>query len=152
MSLKEYNTRARSCTALARPLSMSSPLCPPMPPAIFMRYAFPDGHVSTGTYGILAVVSTPPAQPTKSSPSSSESRLMRIFPVMNPGFNAFAPNRPVSSDTVNKASIRPSFRSSLVITASCAAMPMPQSAPRVVSLAISQPSSISYFIGSFEKS
>ena len=94
----------------------------------------------------------PPAQPTKSSPSSSESRLIRMSPVRNPGLSALAPSNPVSSETVKRASILPCSKELSSRIASCAAIPMPQSAPRVVSLAIIQPSSITYLMGSLEKS
>ena len=86
-----------------------------------------------------------------SSPSSSESRLIRVLPVMKPGCRAFAPSSPVSSATVNSASILPVL-SPEVRTASWAAMPIPQSAPSVVSGATIQPSLISYFMGSLLKS
>ena len=87
-----------------------------------------------------------------SSPSSSESRLSRMLPVRKSGFRANAPSSPVSSDVVKRHSILPWGSSLSSSTASWAAMPMPQSAPRVVSLAISQPSSTTVLMGSLEKS
>ena len=131
---------------------MSSPLCPPRALPTDTRKNFkPDPDRGSVLYENLAVVSIPPAQPIKSSPSSSESRLISTFPVMKPGFRALAPSSPVSSDTVKSASMRP-VRRSEVRTASCAAIPIPQSAPKVVSLAIIHPFSISHFMGSLAKS
>ena len=64
---------------------------------------------------------------------------------------AKAPSMPVSSEMVKTHSSRPVTRS-LSRTARAAAIPMPSSAPRVVSRAIIQPSSITYGMGSREKS
>ena len=99
----------------------------------------------------FAVVSSPPAQPTHISPSSSLSRFMRLRPLTKPFFRAFAPSRPVSSDTVNRASSLPV--DSLPLTrARAQAIPMPSSAPSVVSCETIQPSSMVYGTGSLEKS
>ena len=80
--------------------------------------------------------SKPPAQPTYNSPSSSESRFIRISPLRIFGSRLKAPVIPVSSSIVNSASTGPcsiSFDSS---TAIAAATPIPLSAPRVVPFAV----------------
>ena len=88
----------------------------------------------------------PPAQPMNSWPSSSESRLMRIFPLKKPFSKPKAPSMPVSSEMVNRHSSLP-MGSFPARRARQAATPMPSSAPRVVSLAIIQPSSTTYWMG-----
>ena len=98
------------------------------------------------------VVSTPPAQPTNISASSSESRLSRIEPLSMPSPRLLAPVRPVSSSTVNRASTGPCTRVLSTITASDAAIPIPLSAPRVVPSARSQSPSTMVLIGIVSKS
>ena len=93
----------------------------------------------------------PPAQPMNSWPSSSESRLMRILPVKKPFSRPKAPSMPVSSEMVNRHSSLP-MGSFPARRARQAAIPMPSSAPKVVFLAIIQPSSISYGMGWVRKS
>ena len=98
------------------------------------------------------MVSMPPAQPMKISPSSSESRLTRYLPVSIPSPSSNAPVRPVSSSTVNSASTGPCSTVSSSITASAAAMPIPQSAPSVVPSARTHSPSIRVRMGSLSKS
>ena len=101
---------------------------------------------------MVATVSIPPAQPMKSSPSSSESRLTRYLPVSMPSPRPKAPVRPVSSSTVKSASIAGCSRVLSSNTANAAAIPIPQSAPRVVPLALTHSPSMYVSIGSFSKS
>ena len=98
------------------------------------------------------MVSMPPAQPMKISPSSSESRLMRYLPVSISSPSSKAPVRPVSSSTVKSASTGPCCTAGSIMTASAAAMPMPQSAPSVVPSALTHPPSMCVRIGSLSKS
>ena len=109
------------------------------------------GWKSSWVYLKQARVSIPPAHPMNIWPSSSESRLINVLPVKKPLSIPKAPSIPVSSEIVNTHSILPIGRS-LSSKASIAAIPIPSSAPRVVSLAIIQPSSTQYSIGSFRKS
>ena len=97
-------------------------------------------------------MSIPPAQPIVNSSSSSESRLSNIFPVNISLFRPLAPVIPLSSSTVNNASIGGwgiSVDSKIVIAA---ATPMPLSAPNVVPFAFTQSPSIIILIPSFSKS
>ena len=96
--------------------------------------------------------STPPAQPMKISPSSSESRFSRISPCMKPFCISKAPVRPVSSSRVKRHSMGPCSMLSSANTASPVATPMPLSAPSVVPLAFNHSPSIHVSIGSFKKS
>ena len=107
---------------------------------------------ATSLYSNVAVTSIPPAQPIYNSPSSSESRFRRISPFTVPGFNPNAPNIPVSSSLVMRASNGPCFRSLASSTAMMAATPSPLSAPRVVPFAFTQSPSIYVSMGSFSKS
>ena len=98
------------------------------------------------------VASSPPAQPTKTSPSSSVSRFKRISPFKKSGCNPKAPVIPVSSSTVINTSIGPCCKSLETIIAIPVATPMPLSAPKVVPEALSQPSSpITGIMGSVKK-
>ena len=97
-------------------------------------------------------MSIPPAQPIKISPSSSESRFSKTVPLIKSGSSANAPVKPVSSSTVIRHSSGPCLISFEVSTAICAAIPIPQSAPKVVPLAFTQPSTITGSMGSLSKS
>ena len=98
------------------------------------------------------MVSMPPAQPMKISPSSSESRLSKIRPLKSLGSNFSAPVSPVSSSTVKIHSIGPCCTVGSAMTARAAATPIPSSAPSVVPSAWSQSPFIIASIGSFSKS
>ena len=87
----------------------------------------------------------------KSSPSSSESRFIKISPFKNPGFNPNAPVIPVSSSIVKIASIGPCSMSLASRIASDVATPIPLSAPSVVPVAFTHPPSICGLIGSVSK-
>ena len=96
--------RAIALLALPRCLWMSIPECPPFkPPTVSLNIRASAGTGSIRTLREI-VVSTPPAQPMVNTPSSSESRLIRVRPFTKPGFNAFAPLSPVSSSTVKSSS------------------------------------------------
>ena len=101
---------------------------------------------------MVMVASMPPAQPTYSSPSVSLSRLSKYLPFNSPRFRPKAPVMPVSSSVVIRASIGPCLMVLLSSTAMAAATPKPSSAPRVVSQAYTQPSTILVSMGSFRKS
>ena len=75
-----------------------------------------------------------------------------MLPVRKSPLRANAPSSPVSSEVVKRHSILPCGSSLSSRTASWAAIPIPQSAPSVVSLAMSQPFSTTALMGSFEKS
>ena len=84
----------------------------------------------------------PPAQPMVISPSSSESRFSRYLPFSSSAFKPNAPAKPVSSSRVMSTSIGPCSTVSSSIIAIAAATPMPSSAPRVVSRAVTHSPSI----------
>ena len=140
--------------ALARCMLMSQPECPPLQPRIATRKAMSPSSVSTGSKSKVAVVSTPPAQPTYSSPSLSESRLIKVLPFSTPPSRANAPYIPVSSSTVKSASKGGCTTSLSARIAIAVATPIPLSAPRVVPLAVTHsPFSSTYAsMGSFSKS
>ena len=93
--------------ALPSPMWISPPECPPLKPfTCTLQQKYPAG-TSTSLYINSATESIPPAQPIKSSPSSSESRFSKISPFMKPSFKAKAPVSPVSSSTVNRHSRGP---------------------------------------------
>ncbi len=140
--------------ALARCILMSQPECPPLQPRSETRKAMSPASVSTGSNWKVAVPSTPPAHPTYSSPSVSESRLISVFPCRNPPSSANAPYIPVSSSTVKSASNGgcTTFLSAKIAIA--VATPIPLSAPSVVPLAVTHSpfSSMYASMGSFSKS
>ena len=124
--------------ALPRPAEISRPECPPFSPFTVRRTATSSLSVSSSLYSSVAVMSTPPALPIISSPSSSVSRLSSISPSSSPAGRSLAPYIPVSSSAVISASMGPCFRSVDSITAIIAATPRPSSAPRVVPFAFTQ--------------
>ena len=131
---------------------ISIPECPPFKPDnSSLKALCPSGTFSSVKVTFIFPF-VPPAQPTYSSPSSSESILIRISPSRIPAFKPKAPVIPVSSSIVNRPSIGPCCRSSDSRTLIAAATPIPLSAPRVVPSAVTQPSSIKGSIGSVSKS
>ena len=129
-------TRPSRTTALARPLSISAPECPPTRPEITRRYAF-HSHGSTSS-PMSTSESAPPAQLTVRMPSSSESILRRRLPSSKLPSSAIAPSMPVSSSMVNTASSGGCSSSLLSSTASAIATAMPSSPPSVVPSADTQ--------------
>ena len=137
--------------AFPRFLLMSSPECPPRRPLTSSLTANEPAGRASGVKFNVPTVSIPPAHPINNSPSSSESRLSNVFPLKKPGCKANAPERPVSSSTVNRHSMGPCDTSVAVRTAICAAMPMPSSEPSVVPSALTHPSSTKGLMASVSK-
>ena len=138
--------------ALARCLLISSPECPPTKPFNWARRKKePAGAFSRWKVNFAEVL-RPPAQETKISPSSSESRLIRKSPVIKPAFMPSAPVRPVSSSRVKTHSMGPCSMSSAANSASSMAHPIPSSAPSVVPSAVSHSPSTYVLMGSLSKS
>ena len=126
------NSRNKIRFALPRPRWISMPECPPFkPPTAIQKALYPSGTISS-RYVMRTEASKPPAHPTYSSPSVSESRLTSISPSSIPPFRPRAPSMPVSSVAVISASNGPCTTSSDSITAKIAATPIPLSAPSVV--------------------
>ena len=137
--------------ALPRPSWISRPECPPRKPFSVTFMATSSGSVSTSLYSMVAVTSIPPAEPITNLPHVSESRFSRISPCSSPSGSPLAPNIPVSSSAVIRASIGPCFKSLASITAMMAATPSPLSAPKVVLFAFTHSPSIHGSIGSVSK-
>ena len=127
--------RTKSLFAFPRFLLMSSPECPPVSPFTVTSIALYPAGTDTRSRLYLASVRTPPAQLTKISPSSSESRLISKSPDIKSDFISKAPVRPVSSSRVNTHSIGPCSISVAWRRAISIAIPIPSSAPRVVPFA-----------------
>ena len=127
--------RTKSLFAFPRFLLMSSPECPPVSPFTVTSIALYPAGTDSRSRLYLASVRTPPAQLTKISPSSSESRLISKSPDIKSDFISKAPVRPVSSSRVNTHSIGPCSISVAWRRAISIAIPIPSSAPRVVPFA-----------------
>ena len=146
------NSRNKIRFALPRPRWISMPECPPFkPPTAIQKALYPSGTISS-RYVMRTEASKPPAHPTYSSPSVSESRLTSISPSSIPPFRPRAPSMPVSSVAVISASNGPCTTSSDSITAKIAATPIPLSAPSVVPSALTHSPSTRTSMGSFVKS
>ena len=93
-----------STLALARPLWISAPECPPVsPPTATVTPAPSKGARVRGSRQALVL---PPAQLTVKMPSASESRFSICRPFSGVTSMEAAPSRPISSSTVNTASRR----------------------------------------------
>ena len=147
-----FNTRKKILFAFPRPRLMSKPECPPFNPVTFRRNEMDSAGTGTSVKLNSMQASSPPAQPTYNSPSSSESMLIRMSPFSIPDFRPLAPSIPVSSVAVNNASTGPCERSFDARTAIAAATPIPLSAPSVVPLAFTHSPSMMVSIGSLAKS
>ena len=128
---------AMSLIALPRFSTMLRPECPPWRPVTWTLKTGASLPRDRGRAQTMSE-SPPPAQPTKRTPSSSESMLISFRAARKPGFSAIAPVRPVSSSTVKRSSRGPWVTSGSVAIAMAIARPMPLSAPRVVPSALSQ--------------
>ena len=117
------------------PLWISAPECPPANPCNFILYANPFS-IFVLFRGNKTSIFSPPADPTGSIPSSSESRLISISPFNTPGFRAIAPPKSISSEVVIKNSKGPCWSLSFSAIASIIATAIPLSAPNVVLLAL----------------
>ena len=93
----------------------------------------------------------PPALPMTNLPHVSESRFSRMSPCNSPSGRSLAPNIPVSSSAVMRASIGPCFSVLSSMTAMIAATPRPSSAPSVVPFAFTHSPSIHGSMGSVTK-
>ena len=141
-----------SLLALARPRCMSTPLCPPLSPLIVRRTPISSASGSwLSWYSRETLTSTPPAQPTKRSPSTSESILRSMSPLLKHGLSPLAPSMPTSSSMVKSASRGPCLSVSSARIAREKATPIPLSAPSVVPSAVIQSPSCIVWIGSVSK-
>ena len=133
--------RPRRTLALARPRWISVPECPPVrPPTVTVSTAPGKGSRFTGR---MHSVRLPPAQLTVNTPSSSESRLMRVLPRRGDTSRAAAPSMPTSSSTVRTTSRRGWGMSWASSRARAMATAMPSSPPRVVPRAVTKSPSTS---------
>ena len=116
---------------------MSTPECPPKSPLTvsFLKMYSPEGGLVASF--LLMTVSPPPAEPMVIVPTDSESMLMSslLSISISCGFRANAPVSPVSSSTVARISIGPCLTSGSNSNASANDIPIPLSAPKVVSSA-----------------
>ena len=133
-----------------RCLWISAPECPPRSPWIRILIFSPSAF--SRVTGISVLYPNPPAQPTVTIPSSSESILISFFPLSTDKSIFSAPPIPISSSTVNTASIGGCGISLLSKIASAIATAIPSSPPSVVSFAFTYPSSTYSSSGSFLKS
>ena len=149
-SCSSNNSLPSKMFALARPLSISEPECPPTRPWTGSVIAVPSAEAQL--IGRNDVAFTPPAQPARKCPSSSESRFKRYFAFRSAVSSAMAPSMPTSSSVVKTTS---SSGCSIVLSSRIAnpmATAMPSSPPRVVPFAWTYPSSTTRFSPSFSKS
>ena len=91
--------------AFPKPLIMSIPEWPPFKPFTVIEKAVVFSGISSSAYLLVAVTSTPPAQPIPISSSSSVSKFNKISPFKTPPSRPIAPVIPVSSSIVNRASM-----------------------------------------------
>ena len=126
---------------MARPSSMFVPEWPPKPPSAVTITAMESDSAADRSPSRRTHVSVLPAQPTVNVPSSSLSRLSRIFPVSSAGSRPLAPSRPTSSATVISSSRGPCGSDGSSASAIMAAIATPSSAPSVVPSAVSHSSS-----------
>mmetsp|Transcript_4304 Transcript_4304/g.11135 ORF Transcript_4304/g.11135 Transcript_4304/m.11135 type:complete len:415 (+) Transcript_4304:375-1619(+) len=129
------SARIISRFALARYSWMLTPLCPPRNPVTAISTARAFAGTAVLLTGSFALVSPPPAHPTKRQPQSSVSRLSMVFAVSFSALasSAKAPCSPTSSATVKSASMGGRFAvSGASRSASAAATPIPLSDPSVV--------------------
>mmetsp|Transcript_109010 Transcript_109010/g.308267 ORF Transcript_109010/g.308267 Transcript_109010/m.308267 type:complete len:274 (-) Transcript_109010:455-1276(-) len=139
--------------AFPRPSWILIPLCPPSRPPTFRVKATASPAIELMGAQIRRVELPPPAQPTYTLPNSSVSKFRSRFALTMLPSSPDTPVSPVSSSTVNSASIGGSRTSAPVSsTAKAAATPMPLSAPSVVPVARSQPRSRRRRMGSVAKS
>ena len=150
-SMASRTTCTNSLLALARPSLISSPLWPPRRFFTVTFTAASSASVSTSLYSKVAVTSMPPAEPMTNLPQCSESRLSRISPCSWPSGSSLAPNMPVSSSRVMRASMGPCFKVLSSMMAMIEATPRPLSAPSVVPLAFTHSPSIHGSMGSVSK-
>jgi len=116
--------------ALALWYIISTPECPLVTPDTFIVTSVPVTSVFTAGY--LDIITAPPAQLDKKIPSSSESILSIILPLISEQSIASAPSIPTSSSTVNIASISGCLIESSSRIASAYATAIPSSPPRLV--------------------
>ena len=100
---RAYKVLPISLFEFALSLFISVPECPPTRPEIVISAVSP--FVFSNVRGRCAVVETPPAQLTRSEPSSSESRFNIILDFRGEQSRLAAPSIPISSSTVKTASI-----------------------------------------------
>ena len=139
LSAAVLRIRERTQIALARFLWISMPECPPVRPDS-VTSILRTLRLAAWVSGKRKRASSPPAHPTVTSSSFSESRLSIKLLRNSPGSSSFMPTMDTSSPTVNRASSGPCLSSGSVITASAAATPIQSSAPSVV------PSAVTYGI------
>mmetsp|Transcript_9873 Transcript_9873/g.24662 ORF Transcript_9873/g.24662 Transcript_9873/m.24662 type:complete len:225 (-) Transcript_9873:142-816(-) len=148
-AVSERSVRASSCTALPRPSWMLSPEWPPSSPPSLSSYAAAPAGAGPSPMSSHSLASPPPAHPMNTSPQSSVSRFSMVRAVSRSAPMPKAPVSPVSSSTVNSASMG---GSRVVLgassSASAVATPIPLSAPRVVPSALSQSPSRTRRMGS----
>ena len=129
-SCSSNNSLPSKILALARPLSISEPEWPPTRPCTRSVIAVPSADAQL--IGKTAVAFTPPAQPARKWPSSSESRFRRYFAFRSVVSSAMAPSIPTSSSVVNTTSSSGCAIALSSRIASPMATAMPSSPPRVV--------------------
>ena len=127
------SSRPSSTSALARPLLISTPECPPTRPDT--RTASVSPANSSRISGRWQNTLLPPAQPTVKIPSSSESIFSMVRPCRGVTSSTAAPNIPISSSVVSTTSSRGCCKVVSSSAASAMATAMPSSPPRVVPLA-----------------
>ena len=98
------SSRPSSRLALARPLSISTPECPPASPEI--RRVIVSPAKGSRTSGRRQDTRLPPAHPTVNTPSTSESIFSIVRPRSGDTSSAAAPSIPISSSVVSTASSR----------------------------------------------
>ena len=129
------NRFANILMALARPLFISTPLCPPLPQFTSTSYATYPAGMAIRRYGSRATCMCAPAEPTVISSYASESRFSTLLPFMKSSGRFAAPLMSSSSQVVVRTSSAGCFKLSSSSMASAIASPMPLSAPSEVWLA-----------------
>ena len=128
-----FNVLPSVLFALARCLMISMPECPPSSPSTLS--CIQTGCIrlhASHTIGIWQTAVIPPAQPTRSCPSSSESRFSIYDACRSSVVIPAAPSMPISSSTVITTSSAGCGISEASKMASANATAIPSSPPRVV--------------------
>ena len=130
---KAYNTLPRITFAFAPCFWISTPECPPVTPFTWTETTLPLQRLLSAGNTHSTII--PPAQPTRKCPSFSESRFSIRRDFKEEQSIATAPSIPISSSTVNTASIGGCSNVSSSRIASAIATAIPSSPPKVVPLA-----------------
>ena len=125
-----FSSRPSTMSALARPLSISTPEWPPTRPSTRIISVSPSK--ASRRNGKRQDTRLPPAQPTVNTPSTSESMFSMVRPCNGDTSSTAAPSIPISSSVVSTASSRGWGISLSSSAARAMATAMPSSLPRVV--------------------